>query len=155
MTRQDSYRMVIEAEIRSQKLYDALANSFRNSDTSKVFNELIMFEQAHEAKVREAFTREFPHEKLELTEGNTPILQGVNLTDPKDVLEYAISREELAAGIYLSMAEQTTDTDIKAMLIRFANEEENHKTLLLAEVQRLHGALNWYDPSELTGLMED
>jgi rubrerythrin len=155
MTRHESYRMVIEAEIRSQKLYEALALSFRNADTSKIFNELILFEQAHEAKVRQAFAKEFPNDELVLTESISPELKGVNLSDPKDVLDYAISREELAAGIYLSMAEQTKDADIKAMLIRFANEEDNHKILLLAEVQRLHGALQWYDPSELTGLMED
>jgi rubrerythrin len=147
--------MVIEAEIRSQILYGALAKSFRNGETNAVFHELITLEKAHEEKVRAAFSREFPGEKLKQMDNPKLEMPGVNLYDPKEVLEFAISREELANSIYSSMAAQTKDEDIKAMLLQFAEEETEHKALLLLEVQRIHGALQWYDPSELNGMMED
>lgn len=155
MTRQESYRIVIEAEIRSQNLYKALAKSFRNDETKAVFNELVLLEENHEHKVREAFAVEFPREELHLMDELDLELSGVNLQEPQEVLDFAISREELAEGIYKKMAEQTLDPEIKDLLLQFAAEEEDHKTLLLTEIQRLHGALLWYDPSELTGLMEE
>ncbi|PKN73484.1 MAG: hypothetical protein CVU50_01860 [Candidatus Cloacimonetes bacterium HGW-Cloacimonetes-3] len=155
MTRQESYRIVIEAEIRSRMLYEALAKSFANDETDSVFHELIIYEKAHEDKVRAAFAVEFPDEELKLMSTFKLEMPGVNLSDPKEVLEFAISREELANSIYLSMAAETKDEGIKAMMLQFAEEETKHKTLLLAEIQRLQGAFQWYDPSELNGMMED
>ncbi|MDD2228983.1 MAG: ferritin family protein [Candidatus Cloacimonetes bacterium] len=155
MTKQESYRIVIEAEIRAQMLYEALAKSFTNNDTRSVFHELIILEKGHEEKVRAAFKQEFPGEDFKLM-GNLKLdLQDVNLNDPKDVLEYAIGKEDLANGIYLGMAEKESDAEIKAMMLKFAKEENDHKALLLAEVQRIQGAMQWYDPSELNGMMED
>ena len=80
---------------------------------------------------------------------------GINLSDPKEVLEYAITREESAHDGYLALAAHATDLEIKSTLLRFAAEEIDHKALLIAEVQRIQGVLTWYDPSELNGLMED
>jgi rubrerythrin len=77
------------------------------------------------------------------------------LNDPKEVLDFAISKEEESIELYKSMAGQTTEPEIKEQLLQFANEEEGHKSILLTEIQRLQGALEWFDPSELTGLMED
>ncbi|MDD4309821.1 MAG: ferritin family protein [Candidatus Cloacimonetes bacterium] len=155
MNIQDSYRIVIEAEIRSQKLYKALAKSFRNSDTKAVFHELVTLEENHEGKIRAAYNQEFPQQTLVLQEGPDVEMKGIDLHDPKAVLAFAISREELAQSIYLSMAKQTSDIAVKTLLLQFAEEEANHKALLLAEIQRLQGAMNWFDPSELNGLMED
>jgi rubrerythrin len=155
MTRQEGYRTVIEAEIRSQNLYKALAKSFRNADTSAVFNELLILEENHETKVRAAYSREFPNEELHLMDDPSMQISGVNLQEPQEVLEFAISREELAESIYKKMAEDSVDPEIKEMMLQFAAEEMDHKTLLLTEIQRLHGALQWFDPSELNGLMED
>ncbi len=155
MTRQESYRIVIEAEIRSQMLYEALAKSFRNGEANSVFHELIIYEKAHEDKVRAAYAEEFPGEALMLMDNPKLDMPGVNLNDPKDVLEFAISREAVANSIYLSMAAETQDAGIKAMMLQFAKEETEHKALLLVEIQRIHGALQWYDPSELNGMMED
>jgi rubrerythrin len=41
MDRQQAYRIAIEAEIRSQNLYKALAKSFKNEQTEKFFNQLV------------------------------------------------------------------------------------------------------------------
>ncbi len=77
------------------------------------------------------------------------------MNDPKEVLEFAISKEEEAVELYKDLAEQTKEPDISKQLLQFAQEEESHKVILLSEIQRLQGALQWFDPSELTGLMED
>ena len=81
-------------------------------------------------------------------------LRCVKLDDTKQVLEFAISREELAQNIYLKLAEQSKDKDTEKLLLQFAGEEEQHKELLFAELEKLHGILQWFDPSELNGMME-
>jgi len=155
MTRQASYIQAIEAEIRSQQLYQALTKSFGTSDTARVFKQLLTLEQNHEAKLRNAFAREFPHSELVLNVPLPVLKPGINLSDPKEVLEYAITREESAHDGYLALAAHAADLEIKSTLLRFAAEEIDHKALLIAEVQRIQGVLTWYDPSELNGLMED
>jgi rubrerythrin len=60
MDRKEAYRIAIEAEMRSQMLYQALAKSFRKPNTSLVFQELVILERNHEEKVRDAFATEFP-----------------------------------------------------------------------------------------------
>jgi len=71
------------------------------------------------------------------------------------VLEYAMSREDIARDHYLILAEDTDDAQLKDMLLLFAREEEQHREVLLAQLQEMQGAMQWYDPSELSGLMED
>jgi rubrerythrin len=155
MTLEDSYRMVIAAEIKAQKMYQALEKSFARPETSSVFKELVILEKMHEEKMRIAFAKQFPGQEIILPEEPVKIMQKVNLNDPKEVLEFAISKEEESIKLYRGMAEQTTEPEIKKQLLQFANEEEGHKSILLTEIQRLQGALEWFDPSELTGLMED
>lgn len=115
----------------------------------------MMLEENHEAKLRKAFAQEFPGEKVELQVPEAVIAAGLELKDPAKVLEYAINREEMAHDAYLKLAESATDLQIKSMMLKFASEEIDHKILLLTEMQKLQGALSWYDPSELTGLMEE
>jgi len=154
MNRQDAFRIAIEAEIRSQKLYKALSNSFKNSETAQFFKQLLHYEEDHEAKLRRLFAQEFPKQELVLTDDPDIELKGLRLVDPKAVLEFAISREELAQVIYIKLAQQSEDEETKALLEQLATEEANHKELLFTEIQKLQGILQWYDPSELNGLME-
>ncbi len=155
MTLQETYKMVISAEIRAQKLYEALAKSFGKPETKAVFTELVVLEKNHETKVREIYAELFPGEDLTVRVEEPIELQGLNLGDPKAVLDFAIQREDLAAMIYLSLADQTHSFEIKKLLNKFAAEEENHKIVLQTEIDRLQGTLEWFDPSELNGLMED
>jgi rubrerythrin len=155
MNRQEAFRIAIEAEIRSQNLYKALAKSFKNPESEQVFNQLVQYEELHESKMRELFAKEFPGVTLNLMDDLNMELRGVKLDDPQAVLEFAISREELAQNIYLKLAEQTPMGDTRQLLQRFAAEEANHKEVLVVELERIHGILQWYDPSELNGFMED
>mgnify|MGYP000853866237 FL=1 len=155
MTLEDSYRMVIAAEIIAQKMYQALEKSFAKPETSSVFKELVILEKMHEEKMRLVFAKQFPGQEIVFSEEPVKIIPKVDLNDPKEVLDFAISKEEESIELYKSMAGQTTEPEIKEQLLQFANEEEGHKSILLTEIQRLQGALEWFDPSELTGLMED
>ena len=154
MERKEAYRIAVEAEIRSQNLYRALAKSFKHKETEEFFEQLLKYEENHEAKVRGLYAKEYPNEPLQLMDDLTMELQGVKLDDPKQALEFAISREELAQNIYLKLAEQSKDKDTEKLLLQFAGEEEQHKELLFAELEKLHGILQWFDPSELNGMME-
>jgi len=154
MTRKDAIRIAIEAEIRAQKLYKALAKSFKNAETEQFFSQLVRYEEYHESKMRELFASEFPNESPQLSQEPDIQMQGLKLDDPKALLEFAISREELAQNIYLTLAEQSQDQPTRGLLLRFADEEEQHKELLLTEIEKLHGILQWFDPSELDGFME-
>lgn len=155
MDRNMIYLAAIEAEIRSQKLYHLLAISFRRSETSAVFQQLVQMEKDHEEKVRRAFANEFPEQRIPAISAVDPELPGIDLKDPLLILEFAMGREELARGYYLDLAADTADDELKSLLIKLADEESLHKEMLLTETQHLQGAMQWFDPSELNGLMED
>ena len=154
MNRKQTYHVVIEAEIRSQLLYKSMAKSFRNPETSAIFQELMVLEKNHEEKMRAAYAKEFPGEKVGQLSPSIPQIKDIEMTDPIAVLEFAIGREDMAAEIYRNMAAETEDAEIKALLITFADEEEQHKEVILTEMQRVQGAVIWFDPSELDGLLE-
>jgi len=155
MERKETIRLAIQAEIKSQNLYKALAKSFTNPETSTLFQQLVPMEVLHEEKLRLIYAKEFPDSTLELDENLTPDLKGIKIREAKNVLEYAISREEIAHDIYLALADDTNDAELKNLLYQFAQEELDHKTILFTEIQRLQGMMQWYDPSELNGFVED
>jgi rubrerythrin len=154
MDRKMIYLAAIGAEIRSQKLYHSLAISFRRPETSAVFQQLVVLEKTHEEKVRAAFQAEFSDSEVPEMPVIDPDLAGIDLKDPKQILEFAMGREDIARGHYLSLAADTRDEEMRKLLLELADEESQHKELLLAEIQHLQGAMQWFDPSELSGLME-
>jgi len=155
MERKECFGVVITAEIKSQRLYRTLAKSFKTPETSAIFQELVILEKNHEEKVRSLFSVEFPEHEPQIGSLAEPGLGGLALSEPVDVLRFAISREDMAAEKYRELADGTEESGSKALLLGFAVEEEQHKQVLLTEIQRLQGAFTWYDPSELSGLMED
>lgn len=154
MDKKELYLMALAQEIRSQKLYSALAKSFKNPENSAFFRELVLLEEEHEAKLRRSFGPEFPDAEPEARDLKDKDLQGLDLNDPVALLEYAAERETVAQNHYLAFAEKTSQPELKAMLLELAEEEEKHRNLLLAEIQRIQGSLEWFDPSELAGYMD-
>ena len=154
MDRKELYNFAIAQEQRSQRLYQGLARSFGEPETNAFFTELVGLEKEHELKLRSAFSKEFPGEEPEPETQEIKEIPSVDLKDPAQLLQFAITREEEAAKNYYSFAEQTEPVDIKELLLHLAKEEEQHKTLLLTEMQRILGALEWFDPSELDGFMD-
>ena len=155
MDKHELYRVALQAELRTQQLYRALSRSFSQPENRAFFRELVRLEQIHEDKLRRAFAQEFPGQRLEAEVKLGQEIKGLDLADPQALLEFALSREDLAQAHYLNFAAAADDPELKDLLLRFAAEEEGHKTLLLQEMHRIQGALQWYDPSELTGLMAD
>lgn len=154
--RKETYRLAIMNEIKSQVLYDLMSKSFvERPEAGLAFKRLIPLEKMHEDKLRAAFKKEFPNEDLNIDPKPKPYLKYSNISDPKKVLIYAIAREIDASKMYKSMAAETTDEDLIALLTQLAKEEENHMSILEQEIQLLQGQMSWYDPSELNGLVED
>jgi rubrerythrin len=156
MNLKETYHLAIQNEIKSQILYTMLSKSFKdNPESSQVFKHLVPMEKMHEEKLRAAYKQEFPHEKLIVDSITRLNLTSVDIDEPKKVLEYAISREDEARDIYTHMANATREPDRIKLLKELATEEEYHRTVLETEIQRLQGMISWYDPSELSGLVED
>jgi len=154
MDRRQTFQIAIQSEVRSQNLYRALAKSFHNSETSAMFQQLIPMEKVHEEKLTAIFSAEFPGETLAIDPDLTPEIKADHINDPQKVLEFAISRELIAHQIYIDLAGGTDDPELKKLLRQFGEEELNHKTVLETEIQRIQGMIQWYDPSELNGMME-
>jgi rubrerythrin len=154
MDRKGLFNLAITQEIRSQRLYEAMARSFGQPETHALFTELVLLEKNHEEKLRLLFAREFPDETPNPEPGKDRDLADIDVTDPSQLLLFAIGREEMASRLYLSFADVTDDPDIKTLMMQFADEEEKHRSLLLTEMQRILGALEWFDPSELAGYMD-
>lgn len=155
MDRHQAYRLAITAELRSQALYRKLGKGFASTEAAEIFASLVGMEKAHEAKLQEAYRSENNGQPLVLIDDFDPELAAVDFTDPVKVLEFAIAREDQARSNYLDLAADTKESDLIEVFERFAQEEAGHAAVLLALIQKLQGALTWYDPSELTGLMED
>lgn len=156
MTRKEAYILAIQNEIKSQNLYTAMAKSFGKSEMATTLLSLVPLEKNHEEKLRLLFAKEFPNEVIEVDPKLTPKFGYAEIVnDPQALFEFAISREDLAQNGYLQLASGSTDAEVKVLFENFANEELQHKELLESEIQRINGLMSWYDPSELTGLVED
>jgi rubrerythrin len=155
-SRKEAYIIAIENEIKSQNLYKALAKSFKQEIASKTFQNLVPLEEIHEQKLRNAYQKEFHGETIQIDRftvvGDVPA-QIIN--DPKAILEFAISREDLAHDAYIRLAAGCPTAETRELFEQFAEEEANHKTILQTEIQRIQGMISWYDPSELNGLVEE
>lgn len=155
MDKQELFRQALNAEIRSQRLYSSLANSFRHPETSAFFRELVVLEKNHEDKLRAALEQDYPGYVFIVDADINQDFSGLEFTDPTQVLEFAISREDFAHQLYLDLASEADAESLKTLCLRLATEEAFHKDMLLTEMQRIQGALQWFDPSELSGLVED
>ena len=155
MNRKEAYILAIENEIKSKNLYIVLAKSFKNEESIKTFHLLESLEKIHEEKLIEAYKKEF---KLSTVSFDTNMLPKIdirrNLSDPKNILEYAMDRELAMADQYEYMASGCQDEELHEFFLTLVKEEKNHKELLETELDRIHGSLIWFDESELTGLME-
>ncbi len=150
------FNLAIQNEIMSQNLYSALAKSFAsNPDISKVLAGLVPLEKIHEEKLRKAFQKEFPGVTPEVDIKLSHLIKPEDIDDPLAALDFAISREIVAAEIYAKMAASSTDSELMEFLRGLSAEEENHRVLLETEILRIDNLMTWFDPSELNGLVED
>ncbi|MFO7659290.1 MAG: ferritin family protein [Candidatus Cloacimonadaceae bacterium] len=151
-----AYELAIQNEIKSQNLYKLLARSFAgNPDIAQTFSRLVPMEALHEEKLHTLVQQKFPQAVLKLDPTLHHTLPAEELKDADKVLEFAISREELARDNYLQLAADTPEPELQALFTDFAAEESNHKTILQTEILRLDGLMTWFDSSELNGMMED
>lgn len=151
-----AYEQAILNEIKSQNLYTSLARSFANNpEIAQAFNSLVPLETMHEEKLRSLYLLNFPNSDFSPDRSLHFSIPAPELQDADKVLEFAITREELARDIYQKLAADTAEPELKALFSEFSAEEDRHKSILQTEILRLDGLMTWYDPSELNGMMED
>ncbi|MCD6181567.1 MAG: ferritin family protein [Candidatus Cloacimonetes bacterium] len=154
-TRKEALLFAIENEVKSQNLYRALANAFKDTHAVEMFTRLVPMEKAHEEKLIALYRHENPEDELTINYALIPILtEGEHLDDPEGALEFAIKRENIAEAGYLNFAKTTDDAELKKLFMELAAEEKNHAELLQDEINRIHGSMIWFDASELDGFME-
>jgi rubrerythrin len=154
--RKEAFCLAIHYEIASQRLYEMLANSFEsNPEIYNTFKHLIPMEKMHEEKLREVLAKEFPDFEPIIDDNYATDLDITDLNDPEKVLQFAISRENLAQKAYLTLAKDSSDPSLQQLFNELAQEEVNHQLVLENEILRIEGLITWYDPSELNGLVED
>ncbi len=156
MDRKEAYIIAVENEIRAINLYSILAKSFNDKDLVRVFKSLSQLEKGHQEKIEESFRKEFGDTSFDYDGNALPRFEVKDdLSGPRQVIRYAISKEESMKENYTNMASASDNEDIKAFFKYLAEEEQNHKELLEAELNRIEGSMVWFDPSELNGMMED
>lgn len=155
-SRKEAFSLAIHYEIASQRLYEMLSNSFEsNPEICHTFKHLIPMERIHEDKLRTILAQEYPDYDPIVDDRFDNNLTLDDITDPIKVLQFAISRENIAHKAYLSLAEESQDPDMKQLFKELAQDEDNHRVVLETEILRIDGLITWYDPSELNGLVED
>ncbi|MBW6515978.1 MAG: ferritin family protein [Candidatus Cloacimonetes bacterium] len=155
MNRKEAYIFAIENEIKSKNLYKILARSFKNEEIVKTFHLLESLEKIHEEKLIEALKKEFNISETAFDTNMPPKIDiRRNLSDPKNILEFAMDRELAMADQYEDMAAGCQDDELRSFFLKLVKEEKDHKELLETEMDRIHGTAIWFDESELTGLME-
>lgn len=155
MTRKEALLFAIENEVKSQNLYRALANAFKDEQSQAMFKNLVPIEKVHEEKLVSLYKEENPDEELNINYALIPTpVEGESLDDPQGALEFAIKREHIAREGYLTFAQNAEDGELKELFEELAAEEANHAELLNDEINRIHGSMIWFDASELDGFME-
>ncbi len=140
--------------MKAQKLYSFLSENCENKH-SNIFINLIAMEKIHEVKMRELYTLEFPEEDLQIEIKPINKQKTKNFSDPKQIFDFAMERENSAQQAYLDLAQQADDIELKNLFFKFSEEEKNHSELIYAEIERLTNTMVWFDESELNGFMDD
>jgi rubrerythrin len=122
----------IEREIEANKFYTELAKRMEDSAMRKVFEEFAKEELGHKAKLEAAKAGQFQMAQTEK-------VQSLNIADyvvdvePKPDMDYAdalvvaMKKEKASYRLYLDLAEQVDNEELKSTLLWLAGEEANHK----------------------------
>lgn len=153
MNTKEAWLLVIKNEMKAQKLYAFLAEKCPHAHAN-IFQNLIPMEKFHEQKMRELFLKQFPGEEIIIEFKNTNKHLDEDFSDPKNVYDFAINRENKAYEAYVNLANEALDPELKKLLLQFSEEEKNHADLLFGEIEKLSQTMVWYDESELSGFMD-
>lgn len=140
----------IEMEHEAAERYLELADmmeAHNNVEVSKVFRDMNRYSILHRDSIKErAVSVDIPKLKSADFKWVTPPEVTDDevfdyMLDPYRALEYARENEQLAAQYYQSVADETTDDEVKTLATEFAEEEQEHTEALdaiLAQTQRAH-----------------
>jgi rubrerythrin len=140
----------IEMENEAAERYLELADmmeAHNNVEVSKVFRDMNHYSILHRDSIKErAASVSIPKLKSADFKWVTPPEVTDDevfdyMLDPYRALEYARENEQLAAQYYQSVANETTDDEVRTLATEFAEEEQEHTEALdaiLAQTQRAH-----------------
>jgi len=155
MNLREAIILAIQNEIKSQNIYQKLANAAKSEHARTTFLNLIPLEKIHEEKLINIFKKEFDSDPEGLDYSAILKFNGAAPENPEEILKFAIEMEDHASEMYLKLAAESDNEFMKITFTQLAKEEENHHELLALEIEQMQGIAIWFDQSELSGLFED
>ena len=158
LTLVDAIQIAMEAEKQAVTLYKDAAQKTAHMVIQHLFSNLVDFEQHHYDKLTELAASLQKKGKFVVYEGySLPIpaqsevgfskeaagVLAANKVSVMDIITMAQNVEQQAGKKYTALAEQTSDSDGKAMFKRLAKEEQNHLRLLTEVYWNLNDRSVW------------
>jgi len=125
-------QFAIDREQEAVDFYSRLAEETTNRAMKETFTSFAKEEMGHKVRLTQALEGKF---ELNITSEVPDLKIADYLVDEEptpnmnyqQALVVAMKREKAAYRFYLDLAERTQDPDVKAMLLKLANEEAKHK----------------------------
>lgn len=140
-TPEDILNFAIENEQNSADLYMSLHKEVNDSKAKDMFIELYEEEIRHKKilyKMKEHKALDVPEiEALKLQKNDyLPTIEYHKTMKMNEVLQYAIQAENTELNLYLTLAEEISNVEIKESLLLLAQEEGKHKLKLEQEYKK-------------------
>lgn len=136
-------RLEEEAALRFDELADA-CTTYGNGEVAAFFRQMAEFSRLHlaDARARGGFRDlpELPRDSSLWPDGQSPEAAGWDGADPfvhvAEALQIALESEKQGLAFYADIAAATTDPEIRAMALEFAEEEGEHVAQLEVWITR-------------------
>jgi rubrerythrin len=125
----------IEKELEAAKFYKDLQKIVKFDSSRNMLRDFELMEEGHAEKLRnykhEGIEKFNPSKSIDLKIGDYMVMpeQSGELLY-QDVLVLAMKKEEAAKNLYLKLADNSIDINVKNLFLKLAEEEARHKSLL-------------------------
>ncbi|MCK4538829.1 MAG: ferritin family protein [Candidatus Krumholzibacteria bacterium] len=126
----------IKSEIDAVRLYTRMKEMVGTDDLKEKMDFLIAQEEKHESILKEVYTKKFPEVELALPPGSiVPMIDEVlgRESSLKELFQVGMKAEKLAEKFYTDLADKTSDSNAKSILLYMASMEQSHYAILQAE----------------------
>ena len=134
-TFEDVIEYAIQLEQRSIELYTNLAQRVTRTEIKEVFLEMVKAEEGHRGRLQNILTKHrLPNGKKFYPDADLKISDYVVDVDPNkedlsfdDALVIGMKMEKASEALYLNLAKQHSDPELKETFLYLAEEEAKHK----------------------------
>ena len=126
----------IKSEIDAVRLYSKMKEMVGTDDLREKMDFLISQEEKHESILKEVYDKKFPEVELALPPNSiVPLIDDVlgRESSLKELFQVAMKAEQLAMKYYTDLADKTSDSNAKSILMYMASMEQSHYAILQAE----------------------